>query len=335
MLNKEQLNKLKAKVRSVKPAKEGDKDLGPLKLLPGTWSNKALPGRGWNMIALPFSEGPVNYRLLVNQYDETLRFNFVDDKVANRGISIDGGEDDQFLVALDYEQTIDQIAQEDFPVSGLAGCAGATIHHEPGLWLHMTNNTTTDLDIARLSTIPHGDSVLALGKSDSSSPTPSIPQVNGLPIGVSHDLDGRYLEPYKHFNDTPFKGVVTAPGFAGFNPVDPSALLKAANEGVNIVSTTKLEVDTTVETAGIVNIPFIVKQANASDMKSTFWIQEIEETDDKGRTNKILRLQYLQVVMLDFFPRKDGAAGLIRWPHISINTLQKDNRDTKKYDYPR
>ena len=332
MLNKEQLNKLKAKVRSVKPAQEGDDNLGPLKLLPGTWSNKALPGRGWNMIAVPFSDGPAGYRLLLNQYDETLKFNLVDDKVANRGIALGGGEGDQFVVAIDYVQTIDQIAVEDFPVSGLAGEPGATIHHEPGLWLHMTNNTSSDLDIARLSTIPHGDSVLALGTSDTSSPTPNIAQVNGLPIGVSHDLEGRYLAPYKHFNDSPFKGVVDAPSFPGFNPVDPSALLKLANEGVNIVRTTKLEVDTTLDEAGIVNIPFIVKQANASDMKSTFWIQEIEETDEKGRTRTTLRLQYLQVVMLDFFRRTDGAAGLIRWPHISINTLEKETPKKKHCD---
>ena len=331
MLNEEQLGKLKAKVRSVQPAKEGDVNLGPLKLLPGTWSNKALPGRGWNMIAVPFSGGPVGYRLLLNQFDETLKFSFVDDRVANRGITVTGAEDDQFVVALDYEQKIDQIAVADFPESGLAGEPGATIHHEPGLWLHMTNKTTDNLDIARLATIPHGDSVLALGTSDTSSQTPQIDSVNGLPIGVSHNLDGPYLAPYKHFNDNPFKGVVDAPGFPGFNPVDPSALLKLANEGVNIVRTTKLEVDTTMQEAGIVNIPFIVKQANASDMKSTFWIQEIEETDANGKLKTTLRLQYLQVVMLDFFPRKDGAAGLIRWPHISINTLEKDNNDSQKY----
>jgi hypothetical protein len=37
----------------------------------------------------------------------------------------------------------------------------------------------------------------------------------------------------------------------------------------------------------------------------------------------VLRLQYSQVIFLDFFPRRDGALGLIRWPHISINTLEK------------
>ncbi len=56
-------------------------------------------------------------------------------------------------------------------------------------------------------------------------------------------------------------------------------------------------------------------------MKSTFRIQELAEKDDSG--NPKLRLQYSQVVLLDFFPRFDGAPGLIRWPHVSINTLEK------------
>jgi hypothetical protein len=33
--------------------------------------------------------------------------------------------------------------------------------------------------------------------------------------------------------------------------------------------------------------------------------------------------QYLRIVMLDFFPRRDDLPGRIGWPHISINTLEK------------
>ena len=79
--------------------------------------------------------------------------------------------------------------------------------------------------------------------------------------------------------------------------------------------------DTTAHTGGINNIPFIVKQANASEMKSTFFIQELAETDEWG--NPKLRMQYVQVVQLDFFGRFDGGPGRIKWPHVSINTLEK------------
>lgn len=319
MLNDSQIKRMKGQGRYVAPAVSGDEDLGPLKLLPGTWKNEPnLIGRGWNMIALPFAESPFNYRLLVNQYNEELKFTLVDKAVPNRGIRRNEGnteESDQLVVTLDYEQMIKQIAADDFPKSNIAGDPGLAIHHEPGLWLHMTNETTNGLDIARLATIPHGDSALALGSSEVLDGAPQIPSVQGLPIGGPQDLENSpYLSPYKHFRDNPFQGL--------FDPVEPHKLLEAANEGVEIVKTTKLDVDTTVEAGGILNIPFIVKQANAADMKSTFWIQELEETDRSG--NPKLRLQYLQVVILDFFPRfGDGLPGLIRWPHVSINTMEK------------
>ncbi|MDH3659027.1 MAG: hypothetical protein OEU92_03180 [Alphaproteobacteria bacterium] len=67
---------------------------------------------------------------------------------------------------------------------------------------------------------------------------------------------------------------------------------------------------------------FIERQADAASMKSTFWIQELDARDPQG--NQRMRLQYSQVIMLDFFPRADGLPGLIRWPHVSIATLEKD-----------
>ena len=46
-------------------AKQGQRELGPLSLLPGVWKGE---GTGWNMIALPFAQtGQLNYRLLMNQ----------------------------------------------------------------------------------------------------------------------------------------------------------------------------------------------------------------------------------------------------------------------------
>ena len=58
-------------------------------------------------------------------------------------------------------------------------------------------------------------------------------------------------------------------------------------------------------------------------MKSTFWIQELEETDAPRRPK--MRLQYSQVVMLNFFrPREDEFPDRAVWPHISIATLEKE-----------
>jgi hypothetical protein len=171
------------------------------------------------------------------------------------------------------------------------------------------------MDIARLATIPHGDSVLAMGRAMVIDGPPTIPNISGLPIGVNQDIDNNpYLGPYKAFHGpNKFRGL--------FDSVTPNDLLREANNGVKIKRTTILDVDTDIPTGGIVNIPFIVKQANATTMRSTFWIQELEDLDSNGKPK--LRLQYSQTVMLDFFPRNDGQPGLIRWPHVSINTLEK------------
>ena len=330
MLNKQIFEKILKHPRYSNKAKTGDEVLGPLNLLPGKWANlPGLPGRGWNMIALPFADGPFNYRLLLNQYNEELVFDRLDGRVPNRGLpgidchykedeqaipANDPERGDQFIVALDYEQSITQIAQDDFPQSGLAGPSGLPIHHEPGFFLNMVNKTTNDFDIARLGTIPHGNSVLALGKSSQIKGAPVIPDISGLPIGDGGQLgQSKYLEPYQHFHDNLFKNL--------FDPTMPNELLKEANQGVDIVRTTVLEFDSTLETGGIVNIPFVEKQADAAEMKATFWIQELKECDKNGKPK--LRLQYSQIVMLDFFPRRDGLPGLIRWPHVSINTMEK------------
>lgn len=320
-------------------------DLGPLEKLLGVWTGK---GTGWNMIALPFQNAPsppagFKFRVLMNQYDEDLRFTFVDDDVPNRGLSRPGQADsDQLVVTLDYQQKIAQIVAEDRPQSKLAGAAGLPIHHEPGLWLYEKNRRSNDdevkgdqvseveLDVARLASIPHGNSVLAIGKSAVHKGMPEIPRISGLPSGRFEDVStpdydfksDPYFEPYLHYINSPFMGNVTAPGFPGFNPADMNEILRFANQGVDIVRTTTLTVDSTRKSGGISNVPFSVREAEPVSMKSTFWIQELAENDAEG--NPKLRLQYSQVVMLHFFrPREDEFPERAVWPHISIATLEK------------
>lgn len=326
------------------PPAEG---LGPLEGLVGTWRGH---GTGWNMIALPFHGAPAppsgfRFRVLMNQYDEELRFSFVDDNVPNRGPSRPNAPaSDQFVVTLDYQQKIAQVAAEDRPHSGLAGGPGLPIHHEPGLWLYEKNRRSKDdhvalahvseveLDGARLASIPHGNSVLAPGRSAIHRGMPEIPPLSGLPSGRLEDVrtpdydfkSDPYLEPYRHYIDHPFMGNVTAvPGFPGFSPADMNEILRFANTGLAIARTTTLTVDSSRKRGGIRNLPFSAREAEPVTMKSTFWIQELAETDRDGRPR--LRLQYSQVVMLHFFhPREDEFPERMVWPHISIATLEKE-----------
>ncbi len=326
-------------------------NLGPLEQLLGVWIGR---GTGWNMIALPFQNAPAppagfKFRVLMNQYDEELKFTFVDDDVPNRGLTRPGNPDfDQFVVTLDYQQKIAQVVAEDRPDSGgLAGLDGLPIHHEPGLWLYEKNRrskddqikgdkvTEVELDVARLASIPHGNSVLALGKSAVHKGMPEIPPISGLPSGrfedvLTPDYDFRdatnpdpYLEPYRHYIENPFMGNVPGGfGFPGFSPADMNQILRFANQGVNIFRTTTLTVDSTRKSGGIRNVPFSVREAEPVSMKSTFWIQELAEKDETGKRK--LRLQYSQVVMLNFFrPREDEFPERAAWPHISIATLEK------------
>ncbi|MCO8274291.1 hypothetical protein M1L60_27190 [Actinoplanes sp. TRM 88003] len=99
-------------------------------------------------------------------------------------------------------------------------------------------------------------------------------------------------------------------------------ILRFANMGANIVRTTTLTVDSTVKSGGVLNLPFSTREAESVSMKSTFWIQELAEKDKAGKP--LMRLQYSQVVMLNFFsPREDGLPERAAWPHISIATLSK------------
>lgn len=194
-------------------------------------------------------------------------------------------QSDQFVVTLDYQQKIAQVEAGDRPDSGgLAGLAGLPIHHEPGLWLYEENRRSkednilgdtvieVELDVARLASIPHGNFVLALGKSAVHRGMPKIPPMSELPSGRfegvnTPDYDFKsdpYLEPYKHYSDNPFMGNVSVPGFPGFSPDDMNEILRFANQALNIVRTTTLTVDSTRRSAGISNAPFSVREPNRS-----------------------------------------------------------------------
>lgn len=323
-----------AQGRIIEKAVPGDPALGPLTQLPGTWQNvDNLVGHGWNMIALPYKEPGkvVNpntpdqksvFRLLLNQYNEELIFSTVDKGVPNRGAAnVNVFDADQHLAALQYIQHVTQIAAADSPATPNTPDTPkgpAAIHHEPGLFLHLFSQTGNGPDVARLATIPHGDAALALGSGITKAGPPeflNLGDFSPFPVGVNPDVDNDpYLAPYKKFRDAKFQGL--------FDPTNPLELLKGAIAGINIKTTTSIVLDTTLATGGIHNIPFVVKQANATSMRAIFWIEELAALDPQGKPQFIL--QYAQRIFLDFFPIGSGDPldPRIRWPHISINTMK-------------
>ncbi len=336
----------------------GDPKLGVLSELPGTWSNsEGFEDHAWNLIALPFGQPGTfgDFRLLLNQANETLDFDLVDLGVPNRGAK----QQDQHLAALRYLQALDQVAAIDAasnpdgtvkapatpdtndtpkgkvlqPGPGVPPNSPVGIHREPGLFLHLANLTgpcpnqaQPGPDVARLANIPHGDAVLAMGFDGSATPAPGPPDLTNsalkaafdpLPIGfVNTSLSNPYFGPYKQFHDRPFQGV--------FDPTDPLSLLNGAIgqaiPGAVVIETTTFTVDSQVS-GGIRNIPFVICQANAARVTATFWIQKVRKPGDDDDDNIRYVLQYAQRVLLEFFPRADGKPSLIQWPHISINTM--------------
>jgi hypothetical protein len=178
-LNKSLIEEMVESGRRIAIAEKDNQKLGPLRWLPGKWENtKELKGFGFNMMALPFAKSPNGYRLLMNQYNEVLNFSIIDEGVPNRGLRIDPvtGQADQTVVALDYNQVITQINSDDSFLEGISDNSlilsksglsdrfdNKPIHHEPGLWLYMTDHASNDMNIARMGSIPHGNSFLAVG----------------------------------------------------------------------------------------------------------------------------------------------------------------------------
>jgi len=273
--------------RAAAPMLQSQDNLGPLSELAGTWV-----GQGFNMIAVPDHQNGREFRLIVNATNETLAFTPIGGAVPNRGSK----QDDVNIFGLTYLQQVSDSATNE------------GIHIEPGIWLNVpaTSDPSAPSTIVRQSTIPHGDSVLAQGQASTVARAPIIDPVSPLPTPLpgQPSLPLGYTDPYLHGN--------FPPGFDMTNPNQAlvDALNKEQAQGMKIVQTINLPVDSK-STGGIVNIPFIVENANATELSAIFWIETVQRPDG----SQFLQLQYTQTVLLVFEN--------IVWPHVSVATLIK------------
>jgi hypothetical protein len=116
------------------------------------------------------------------------------------------------------------------------------------------------------------------------------------------------------------------PGQPAFRSNDANYVLREAIRGQTIQSTETISVSTQPPSGGggIVNIPFIQKNANAISFEATYWIETVENPVT-GET--FYQLQYSQQTNLEFIKCGTGCSpdgsGLIVWPHVNVNTLVK------------
>jgi hypothetical protein len=280
--------------RASAPAEETRPLLGPLAELPGTWF-----GTGFSLISRPDFQHNPPFFLEVNQTHESLTFTEIGAPIPNRG----SGQPDIFFLGVHYLQQI-----SDAVTNG-------SLHLEPGIWLNMpaTLDPVADASVVRLATIPHGDSLLAQGRSFTVEGGPDIQPVSSTPTfssgaNAGQPVTGAYL--------APFTNTALPPGIPAGSIANPNLVLTEAIAHQKIVQTTVLAIDTTTpvgsSTGGIENIPFVVQNANATRMSAIFWVEEVQREDGDGH---FLQLQYTQTVILNFLN--------IDWPHITVATLVK------------
>jgi hypothetical protein len=155
-------------------------NLGLLRDLGGTWR-----GKGFNLIARPDFQGNAPLYLQLNQTEESLTIDPIGSSIPNRGF----GQDDIELFGLTYLQKISDAS------------TGGALHIEPGIWVTQPETAYPQETpppggqiIARMATIPHGNSVLAQGGATPFTGPPTL-TANGSQYSFSV---------FPSFNSTPF-----------------------------------------------------------------------------------------------------------------------------------
>ena len=287
-------------------------DLGPLAGLQGSWVSVVpsnAPANGWNVIAVPGPTSTDGFTLEVIPYTETLTFTPVV-VAGNRGPIINGVQEEQNIVGLMYEQVITSVCTTDL-CNKMGFGSGTQIHAETGMFLYLSN-LSPNFSIARLSTIPHGNSLLALGNSNIQLPTNNdfFGQASIAPSVVGGGpFDGSLGYTDEQYTLQQFPDI--------FSQTDPNSFLQSTLGSSKLSSLTTLTLSTDNYEGGILNIPFIKSNINATKLDCTFWIETIAGPNGTA----IDQLQYSQTINL-VFPQT-GNTQLIIWPHVTINTLTK------------
>lgn len=271
------------------PNDELDELYGPLSGLIGIWSGN----KGVNLIAVPNQKG--DFTLLVAPYSETLTITAISSPTPNRGLT-----------------SIEQIPTLMYTLSIYNSIDNSLMHVENGVWEVLDPAINSGFNLARIGTVPHGDALLALGKSSFTKGKPVIdPDFNASPTG---GLPGR-------FGYTDVYDATPVPGFQCRFPnrylID--YLAQQEKNGQMVMETTTLPVST-LNRGGITNIPSVNNNAKATQLDATFWIETVL---DKAAGHTFQQLQYSQNTVIDFPVTGSPAGQTIHWPHVNVNTLVK------------
>jgi hypothetical protein len=304
-------------------------NLGPLAGLVGTWTNFFSSGpfvsSGWNLISVPapppspFSPSD-GFTLEVIPYQETLSFQAAVINAGNRSSPAS-----QTIYGLIYQQNISSLCTTDL-CNNMGFGLGAGLHAETGMFLFLTDTQ----QIVRLATIPHGNSILAIGTASevtsgfgNTTATPVVvpsfipfgtPATSSFPtpqVGMKQYNTLQFPDPPPPHNlatqPAPLKTVI-------FDQTDPNSFLAGSLLLSTVNSATLISLSTQTDTGGVLNTPFLQNNVSSVNVSMDLWIENVTTNNITGP-----QLQYTQTINLSFTPI--GGTTPVIFPHVTLNTL--------------
>ncbi len=298
-------------------------NLGPLKYLLGTWTNQNLPGTnqggpdspyGYNVMPLPQVDpsSPTGYILKNFTYYEELSFTAIHGNAPNRG-----GIGQQVAYTIFYEQRVyfaegpnkDALVHAEngsllYLLDSVQPLGPYGNGDQPGLNNREVTNSvapTQSFNLVKQVSVPHGNSILALGNySEASKGTgvPPIAEASALPSGINTE---QYVVEDPVTNPQP---KYTA---------NPNQVLVDALKARPCMHFITLTVNSKNGSGGVTNIGFEQQHANVSQYEFTYWLEAFEQADN------YTQLQYSQTITLQI--PIDGKT--VTFPHVTANTLTK------------
>ncbi len=282
--------------------------LGPLAGLIGNWNTPASGPLGYNVMPLPQATAPNQYILKDFGYYEEMTFSAIPGNVPNRG-----GTYEQDGYVLFYEQRV---------YFGEGPSQNNLVHAENGSWLHLVTvpqqqgpygtggpipsppasdpvpSQDPTRNIVKQVSVPHGNSILAVGSFDESDGAPDIPNVSTIPTSHSgHPI----MKP--GFN-VPF-----GPDDPSNKVVNPNKVLQDVLAGQTVTKTVAFDVSTRNPGGAVTNIVFETKRANVTGFSTTLWLETLSDGS--------LQLQYSQTIEMTLMQQN------VVFYHIDANTLTK------------
>jgi hypothetical protein len=260
---------------------------------------------------------PEGFILKNMQYYEEITFSPIHGNAANRG-----GTGVQVCNPLFYEQRIYISEASGTPATN------TLVHAENGSWLVLSSSIQYEgpyslgpevpgsiapsgfPTLVKQISVPHGNSVLALGKAPQfplqpQPGAPSIPDLTGtvIPSEVTP-------APYLHL------------GAGNPNPaytLNPNAPLADALGKVNVDNYIMFQVDTKFPNSKgqVTNIGYEQQHAEVVQYSATYWLEQLEGS---GGYNQ---LQYSQTIILQIPILIDGQTQMVLFPHVTCNTLTR------------